>query len=59
MGARFSYKRNYLDLGNFDLNLGEDFKISLKDLYYLEHKYEASCFIRTYMPIGKVRFWVV
>lgn len=53
MGARFSYKRNYLDLGNFDLNLGEDFKISLKDLYYLEHKYEASCFIRTYMPIGK------
>ena len=53
MGARFSYKRNYLDLGNFDLNLGEDFKISLKDLYYLEHKYEASCFI---CRSGKVRF---
>lgn len=31
MGARFAYKRNFLDLGNFDLNLGEDFNISLKN----------------------------
>jgi len=57
MGVRFAYKRNYLDLGNFDLNLGEDFNISLKNLYYLEHKYEASCFIRTYMPIGKSKIF--
>lgn len=55
MGARFAYKRNFLDLGNFDLNLGEDFNISLKNLYYLEHKYEASCFIRTYMRSAKAR----
>ena len=27
-GARFAYSRNYLDLGNFELNMGEDFNIS-------------------------------
>lgn len=57
IGGRFAYKRNYLDLGNFDLNLGEDFNISLKDIYYLEHKYEASMFVRTYMPIGKSKIF--
>ena len=41
-GARFAYSRNHLDLGNFELNLGEDFNISLKDIYYLENKYEVS-----------------
>jgi hypothetical protein len=57
IGGRFAYKRDYLDLGNFDLNLGEDFNISLKDLYYLEHKYEASMFVRTYMPIGRSKIF--
>ena len=57
IGGRVAYKRNYLDLGNFDLNLGEDFNISLKDIYYLEHKYEASMFVRTYMPIGKSKIF--
>ena len=50
-GARFAYTRNYLDMGNFELNLGEDFNISLDDLYYLEHKHQGSFFVRTYMPI--------
>ena len=57
IGGRFAYKRDYLDLGNFDLNLGEDFNISLKDIYYLEHKYEASMFVRTYMPIGRSKIF--
>ena len=56
-GGRFAYSRNHLDLGNFELNLGEDFNINLKDIYYLEHKYEASCFLRTYMPIGKSKIF--
>ncbi len=51
-GVRFAYNRTYLDLGNFDLNLGEDFNINLEDVYYLEHKYEVSGFFRSYMPIG-------
>lgn len=53
IGARFNYSRYYFNLGQFDLNLGEDFNISLSDLYYLEHDFDASAFVRTYMPLGK------
>ena len=56
-GFRFTYNRNYLDMGNFELNLGEDFNISLDNLYYLEHKYEASGFLRTYIPIGRSKIF--
>lgn len=52
-GIRFSYNRTYLDLGNLDLNLGEDFNINLEDWFYLEQKYQIGGFLRTYMPIGK------
>lgn len=51
-GCRFAYSRSYMDLGNFDLNLGDGLNISLKDLYYLEHNYAVSGFVRTYIPIG-------
>lgn len=53
VGARYNYLRNYFYLGDFDLNLGEDFNISLEDLYYLEQKHEVSAFLRTYMPLGR------
>ena len=56
-GFRFGYNRTYLDMANFELNLGEDFNINLKDLYYLEHEYQASGFLRTYMPIGKSKIF--
>ncbi|MDM8256441.1 hypothetical protein [Phocaeicola barnesiae] len=56
-GIRAGYNRTYLDLGNFNLNLGEDFNINLKDLYYLEHEYEVSGFLRTYMPIGRSKIF--
>lgn len=56
-GVRFAYKRTYLDLGNTDINLGEDFNISLKDLYWLEHMFEASGILRTYTPIGKSKIF--
>lgn len=55
-GLRFTYSRDYLDLGNADIDLG-DLVISLKDLYYLEHKYSASGFLRTYMPIGRSKIF--
>lgn len=55
-GLRFTYSRDYLDLGNADIDLG-DLVISLKDLYYLEHKYLASGFLRTYMPIGRSKIF--
>ena len=53
VGARYNYNRNYFFLGKFDLNLGEDFNISLEDLYYLEHTHEATAFMRTYMGLGR------
>lgn len=51
IGGRFSYSRDYLDLGSADVDLG-DITLSFRDLYYLEHTYEASGFLRTYIPIG-------
>lgn len=56
-GFRFAYQRDYLDLKNFELNLGEDFNISLDNLYYLEHRYEATGFLRTYIPIGRSKIF--
>ena len=55
-GFRFTYKRDYLDLGNMDINLG-DITLSFDDLYYLEHKYEATGFLRTYIPIGRSKIF--
>ena len=51
LGVRYNYSRNYFYLGDLDLNLGEDFNINLEDLNYLEHKHEASFFMRNYMPL--------
>ena len=53
LGGHFSYKRYFMNLGQFDLNLGEDLNISLDDLYYLEHNYLTTGFMRSYMPIGR------
>lgn len=57
IGGRFSYKRYYLNLGEFDLNLGEDFNIGLEDIYFLQHNYESTVFLRTYLPIGKSKIF--
>ena len=56
-GVRFAYNRTYLDMPNFQLDLGDDLSISLEDLYYLQHKYEASGFFRSYMPIGSSKIF--
>lgn len=53
IGGRYNYHREYFYLGKFDLNLGEDFNISLEDLYLLQHTHEASIFMRNYMSLGK------
>ena len=51
-GVRLSYYRNFINLGELDLNLGDDFNIGLKDLYYLQHNYETTAFMRSYLPLG-------
>lgn len=57
VGARYNYSRNYFFLGQFDLNLGEDFNISLEDLYYLGHTHKGTVFMRNYMPIGRSKIF--
>lgn len=57
VGGRYSYSRNNLELDKFDLNLGEDFNISLEDLAYIGHRHQASAFVRNYMPIGKSKIF--
>lgn len=52
-GLRFNFNHNKLDLKNLDLNLGEDFNISLKDLYYIENSYKVSAFMRNYVPLSR------
>ena len=51
VGLRYNYGRHYFYLGDLDVNLGEDFNVNLEDLYYLEHKHEASLFMRNYIPL--------
>ena len=57
VGVRFAYNRNHFDLESFELNLGEDFNISLDNLYWLEQKYEISGIYRSYMPIGRSKIF--
>ena len=57
VGGRFSYKRYYMNLGEFDLNLGDDLTIGLKDLYYLQHNYESTAFVRSYLPLGNSKIF--
>ena len=53
IGGRYNYHRDYFNLGQFDLNLGEDFNINLEDLYYLEHTHEVAAFGRLYQPLDR------
>ena len=57
IGARYNYHRDFLSLGQFDLNLGEDFNVSLSDLYYLGQTHEASMFVRTYQSLGRANIF--
>ena len=57
IGLRLGYSRSHFDLESFELNLGEDFNISLDNLYWLEQTYEAAGIFRTYMPIGQSRIF--
>lgn len=51
-GIRASYTRSYINLGNLNLDLGDDLSFAIEDEKYLEHKVSASGFLRTYMGLG-------
>jgi hypothetical protein len=57
VGYRFSYKRNYLNMGEVGLGLGDGLSFSLSDFYYLQHSYKNSLFLRSYIPIGESKIF--
>lgn len=57
VGYRFSYKRNYLNLGEVGLGLGDGLSFEIKDFYYLQHDYKNSLFLRSYIPIGESKIF--
>ena len=57
VGCRFSYNRSYLDVGEIGLSLGEGLSFSVKDFYYLQHGYQSSVFLRSYIPIGESKIF--
>ena len=57
VGYRFSYKRNYLNLGEVGLGLGDGLSFSLSDFNYLQHSYKNSLFLRSYIPIGESKIF--
>lgn len=59
IGGKFNYSRYMASLGNFDLNLGTDMNISLKDLYAISHTYQGSFFLRYYIPFGNSRIFAM
>ena len=57
VGARFNYNRTYADIGNIDIDLGDDLNFNISDYKYLEHQYTASGFLRTYMGLGNSKIF--
>lgn len=51
-GIRATYSRTYINLGNIDIDLGDDMAFKVKDYSYLSHKVQVSGFLRTYMGLG-------
>ncbi len=52
VGGRFSYARDYVNIGNLDINLNEDLTFKIDDAALLQHMYYGTAFIRTYMSIA-------
>lgn len=55
-GLRLGYNRTYGDLGNIDIDLGDDLTFDVSDYKYLEHKYTAAGFLRTYLGLGSGKY---
>lgn len=43
-GVRLNYNRTYADVGNINLDLGDDLTFDISDYKYLEHEYTAAGF---------------
>lgn len=52
VGGRFIYFCIYFNIGNVDINLGDDFLFYIKDDMYLEYNYFVFGFLCIYMGLG-------
>ena len=57
VGCRFSYNRSYLNIDEVGMSLGEGLSFSLNDFCYLQHGYQSSVFLRSYIPIGESKIF--
>ena len=57
VGGRFSYKQNYLNLGEVGMGLGEGLSFAVEDFYYLQQSYKSTVFLRSYIPIGESKIF--
>lgn len=55
VGGRFSYTRDYIDIGNLDIDLSEDLSFSITKASLVEHMFYGTGFIRTYINLGDSR----
>lgn len=55
VGGRFSYTRDYIDIGNLDIDLSDDLSFSITHASLLEHMFYGTGFIRTYINLGDSR----
>ena len=56
-GFRAEYQRTYGDIGNINLDLGDDLSLAIKNYGYVSHGISATGFIRTYMSLGKSKIF--
>lgn len=55
VGGRFSYTRDYIDIGNLDIDLSEDLSFSITNASLVEHMFYGTGFVRTYINLGDSR----
>jgi len=55
VGGRFSYSRDYIDLGNINIDISDDLSFTITDASLLEHMFYGTAFVRTYINIGESR----
>ncbi len=53
VGGRFSYERSLVKLNSADVNLGDDTRFNINDIYRLSHTYTGMAILRNYISIGK------
>ena len=51
-GGRFSYDRSLIKLNSAEINLSDDTKFNINDLYRLGHNYSGMAILRNYISIG-------